>query len=91
MFRRKKYKMKFRKSYQFVNWGVWKEITDASLMSRLLQLQRKYNFEIVATKFKDSLSNSYSYIKIKCNKEDKNKIFTDYCLSLNGCIEDISF
>ena len=68
--------MKFRKSYQFANWGVYREITDASLMSCLLQLQRKYNFEIVATKFKDSFSYSYSYIKIKCNKEDKNKILS---------------
>ena len=89
MFGYKKYTMKFSKSYQFVNWGVHKEITDASLMSHLLQLQRKYKFEIVSTKFKNCFSNSY--IKIKCNKEDKNKIFTDYCLSLNGYIEDISF
>ena len=58
-------------------------------MSRLLQLQRKYNFEIISTSFKDFCDTSY--IVIKCNKEDKNKIFTDYCLSLNGYIEEISF
>lgn len=89
MFKHKKFTLKFRKTYQFVNWGVWKEITDASLMNVLLELQLKYDFDIVSTRFKDCFSNSY--IKIECNKEDKRKIFSEYCLKLNGYIDNISF
>ena len=89
MFKRRKYKLKFRKAYQFVDFGVWKEVTDASLMNVLLALQQKYDFDIVSTKFKDCFGNSY--ITIKCNKEDKRKIFSEYCLKLNGQIDHISF
>lgn len=89
MFRRRKFKLKFRKSYQFVDFGVWKEVTDASLMNVLLALQQKYDFDIVSTKFKDFFDNSY--IIIKCNKEDKRKVFSEYCLKLNGQIDHISF
>lgn len=89
MFKRKKYKLKFKKAYQHVDWGVWEEVTDASLMNVLLVLQQKYDFDIVSTKFKDCFGNSR--ITIKCNKEDKNKIFSEYCLKLNGKIDHISF
>ena len=89
MFKNKRCKLKFRKTYQYVDWGSWKEVKDAYLISVLLELQSKYGFEIISTKFQDCFNDSY--IKIKCNKEDKNKIFGEYCLRLNGQIEDISF
>lgn len=89
MFKRRKYKLKFRKTYQYVDWETWKEVTDSYLMSVLLELQKKYNFEILYTKFKDCFE--YSCIKIKCNKEDKRKIFGEYCMMLNKQITDVSF
>lgn len=89
MFKTKKYTLKFSKSYKYIDDYNWSEVTDGSLMAVLLKLQSKYNFEIVSVKFNNSLSDSY--IKIKCNKEDKNKIFNEYCLTLNKYITNISF
>lgn len=89
MFKRRKFKLKFRKSYQFINFGVGQEVTDAWLMNTLLVLQQKYDFDIVSTKFEDSFGNSY--ITIKCDKEDKRKIFSEYCFKLSGQIDHISF
>ena len=84
-----KYTLKFRKQYQARGIGIWEEITDASLMSVLLKLQEKYNFEIVSFKFKDCFRGSY--IKIKCNKDDKCKIFCEFCLILDRQITDIEY
>ena len=84
-----KYKLKFKKQYQPLGIGIWEEITDASLMNVLLKLQEKYNFKIVSVKFKDCFSRSY--IKIKCDKYDKNTIFFDFCLRLDGQITDIKY
>lgn len=89
LFKYRKYTMKFKKTYQYVGHGNWKEITDGSLMSELFDLQEEYGFEIVSTSFKDCFY--YSYIKIKCNKDDKSKIFGEYCSRLSGYIEDVSF
>jgi hypothetical protein len=84
-----KYTLKFRKQYQARGIGIWEEITDSSLMSTLLSVQEKYNFEIVSFKFKDCFSRSH--IKIKCNKDDKCEIFCEFCLRLNGQITDIEY
>lgn len=89
MFKRRKFKLKFKKTCQFVGWGAWKEVADASLMRALLKLQEKYDFDIVSTKFKNCFNDSY--ITVKCNKEDKHKIFLAYCLMLDGQIEEVSF
>lgn len=89
MFKRRKYKLKFKKEYQYVKWGTWKQVTDAYLMYILLELQKKYNFEIVYIKFKDCFYNSC--IKIRCNKGDKYKIFNEYCAILNKQITEVSF
>lgn len=89
MFKTKKYTLKFSKSYKYIDDYNWSEVTDASLMTVLLKLQLKYNFEIVSVEFNNSLSDSY--IKIKCNKKDKDKIFSEYCLTLSGYITNISF
>ena len=84
-----KYTLKFRKQYQVRGIGIWEEITDASLMNTLLKLREKYSFEIVSFKFKDCFSRSY--IKIKCNKDDRCKIFCEFCLKLKGQITDIEY
>ena len=84
-----KYKLKFRKQYQPLGIGIWEEVTDSSLMTVLLYLQKKYNFEIISFKFKDCFSRSY--IKIKCNKDDRCKIFCEFCLKLKGQITDIEY
>lgn len=89
MFKRRKFTLKFRKTYQFVDIGTWKEVTHGFLISTLVDLQKKYDFDIISTNLKDCFSNSY--ITIKCNKEDKCKIFSEYCSILSGEIENISF
>lgn len=85
----KKYSIKFKKAYQSTGWGSWEEVTDACLLSTLSMLKRKYNFEIVSTKFCDSFGTSK--IVIRCAKSDKNLIFSDYCAVLSGQIEHVSF
>ena len=89
MFKRRKFTLKFRKKYQFVDIGIWNEISDSSLLVLLFKLKEKYDFDIVSTNFKDSFN--ISSIVIKCNKEYKNKIFSEYCLALGGEIDNISF
>ena len=84
-----KYTLKFRKQYKHIDIGVWTEITDASLIKVLLELQEQYDFEIVSFKFKNCFSRSY--IKIKCDKYDKNTIFFDFCLELDRQITDIEY
>ena len=87
IFKKKKYTIRFKKSYQYVNFGSWKEVTDSHILYILSELQKKYNFEIITAKFKKSFDESE--IVIKCNKEDKNKIFMDFCMKLSGQIEKI--
>ena len=87
IFKRKRYTIRFKKSYQWVDFGSWKEVTDSHILYILSELQEKYNFEIIATKLKDTFNESK--IVIKCNKEDKNKIFMNFCMKLSGKIEKI--
>lgn len=84
-----KYKLKFSKQYQPLGIGIWEEVTDSSLMTVLLYLQKKYNFEIVSFKFKDCFKTSH--IKIKCDKDDRCKIFSEFCLILNKQITEIEY
>lgn len=85
-----RYKMKFKKVCIPGN-KVYehREISDAYLLSILLELQHKYYFDIISTRFNRSASTSY--IKIKCDKSDKGKIFSDYCARLDGYIDSVSF
>ena len=85
--KRKKYIIRFEKSYQWVDFGSWKEVTDFHILYILSELQEKYNFEIISAKLKNTFDESE--IVIKCNKEDKNKIFMDFCIKLSGQIEKI--
>lgn len=89
LFKYGKYTMKFKKTYKYVDHDSWKEVTDGYLMSELLDLQEKYGFEIVSTSFKNCFD--YSYIQIKCNKDEKTKIFGEYCSRLSGHIGYVSF
>ena len=88
MFQRKKYVMKFKKTYQCIQWGMWYEVTDAYLLYVLLELMKKYDFDIISVKFKNSFD--VSRIKIKCNKKDKAAIFTEYYALLCTQIEEVS-
>lgn len=89
MFKRRKFTMTFRKSYQALDFGSWEEVTDGYLMSVLLKLQEKYDFEIISTSFENCFSNSR--ITIKCDKSDKQKIFMEYAMKLSGEITKVSF
>ena len=89
MFKRRKFIMTFKKSYQALDFGSWEEVTDGYLMFVLLKLQEKYDFEIISTNFKDCFSNSR--ITIKCDKCDKQKIFMEYAMKLSGEITKVSF
>lgn len=89
MFNRRKYKLTFRKTYHFKDFGSWTNIRDSALLETLLKLQQMYDFDIVQTKFGDCFSDSC--IIIKCNKKDKCDIFSAYCLALRGEIEKISY
>lgn len=90
IFNRRKYEISFKKSRQDYHWDgefSWTEITDSNILCVLSDLQEKYNFTIISLKLKDSLHESK--IKIRCNKEDKNKIFINFCTKLSGEIENI--
>ena len=85
----KKYTITFKKRYQSIGWGEWLEVSDSSIYEVLKALSEIYGFEIVKMKLKDCFGESF--IKIKCNRSDKDKIFFDFCKKLGGEIENIKF
>lgn len=92
MFKYRRYTMRFRKQVDYKHGEdgklYWKEINDTTVVSTLVRLQEKYDFKVIKADI-----NSYhyfSYIVIKCKKEDKYKIFADFCELLDGLIEEIS-
>lgn len=87
-FNKRKFKLRFRKTSHWVDWGTISEVTDSYLTHVLLELQKKYDFEVLFTDFKGY---GYNHITIKCDKEDKYKIFSEYCLKLSNHIENVSF
>lgn len=89
MFKYKKYKIKFKKIPQWVSHDNYKVITDCALLDVLLKLQDRYDFKLISTKFDSPFD--FSYIKIKCKKEDGCKIFAEYCSKLDGYIREVSF
>lgn len=88
MFDCRKYTMKFKKNYMDAALYGFDEVPDSYLTSALLELQEKYDFEIVSMKFNNCFN--FSCIKIKCHKKDKQKIFMEYCMSLKDLICNVS-
>ena len=89
MFGNKKYTLKFYKAYRHVDSRSYREVTNACLLSSLLELQERYDFQIISAELRDCFGESS--ITIKCKKEDKNKIFTEYCIKLDKYIDRILF
>ena len=87
LFKRRKYKITFTKSYQFVDIGVWKEVTDSHILQVLYELQTEFDFEIISTKLRDCFHKSK--IVIRCNRGDKNKIYMDFVRRMSGKITKI--
>lgn len=88
MFKRRKYKIKFIKSYQSTGLGTWREVTDSYILKVLKELQTKFKFEIISTKLRDCFHESK--IVIKCDKECKNKIFMDFVNELSERITQVT-
>lgn len=88
IFKLKKYKIKFNKSYQSVSWGTWEEVMDSYILYILKQLQGKYKFTVIKTKLKRCFYKSY--IIIRCKKNEKFDIFNEFCFRLNGKIENVT-
>ena len=84
-----KYKIKFKKSYIEKDYWTWYETSDSALLSIFLKLSKKYDFSIVKTKFNDCFEDSI--IKIKCKKEDKNKIFSDFCIAAGKYVSEVKY
>ena len=91
MFKYKKYTMQFEKQcFPLNSYSLnYKEVADNSLVSTLVGLQKKYEFKIISMNFQECFRKST--IKIKCKKEDKCKIFSEYCKLLGNNICNISF
>ena len=83
------YKLTFKKAYLDPDWDTWYEVSDSHLLKALLKLSEYYDFSIVKTKFNDCFEDSV--IKIKCKKEDKNKIFSAFCLSVGKYIREVKY
>lgn len=88
MFKKRKYKIEFSKSYQSVDIGVWNEVSDSYIIMVLRELQKQFNFEIISIELKEWFCTSK--IVIRCNKTDKNEIFMSFISKLSGKIEDIN-
>ncbi len=88
IFRRREYTIKFEKTYQDAGWKNWYEVTDAYILQVLLDLQKKYDFEIISVQLREVFHQSK--IVIKCKKEDKNKIYMDFSIKLAKKIEKIT-
>lgn len=88
IFNRRKYKIKFEKAYQTAGCGSWYEVTDDYILQVLLDLQEKYDFEIISVQLRETFHQSK--ITIKCKKEDKNKIYMTFCTKLAKNIEKVT-
>lgn len=89
MRRSKKYTIFFKKSHNFVGFGNYCEIKDSVIFKTLNDLSETYDFQIKKIKLRNYMNKSF--IKIKCNPSDKNKILCDFCEKLSGKIEAIEF
>lgn len=85
----KKYTITFQKKYKSIGYGKWLEVEDSFICKVLSALSEVYDFQIIKIRLKDCFGKSY--IQIKCNRNDKNKIFLTFCEKLDGEIEEINF
>lgn len=67
--------------------GEYKYVTDSYILSVLNSLQKEYDFKIISIHLKGCFYQSS--IKIRCNREDKYKIFNAFCNVLDRHIENI--
>lgn len=88
MFKRRKYSISFFKAAQNMDWGGYEEVTDGFILRVLSDMQENYEFEIVSIKIRDIFSESK--IIIRCNKDDKTKIFMDFCIKLSRDINKVT-
>ncbi len=88
IFNRRKYTIKFEKAYQSAGWGSWYEVKDDYILQVLLDLQEKYNFEIISVQLREVFRQSK--VIIKCKKKDKNKICMDFSIKLTNKIKKIA-
>lgn len=88
MFKRN-YTLHFKKAQLHIDLGSWDEVTDAYILSVLLDLCKRYDFEVVSTNFKDA--HYKSKLVIKCDKETKNKVFMELCINLKNYIENVKY
>ena len=88
----KQYSLIFSKSRKYTDSShiSYDLITDNFLLKKLIDLQKTYKFQIVSVHFNDSLCKGCC-ITIKCFKEDKEKIFYEFCESFDEYIEGIQF
>ena len=64
----------------------YKLITDHAILDVVNNLKDKYDFKILYVKLEDNCSNSK--IKLRCKKEEKYLILSDFSRELAGYIED---
>lgn len=81
----KKYKIEFHKRSVRKN-NQWYTMRDTFAMQTLRDLQEKYRFEILQMDLK-----SYTCtVTIRCHKNDRLKIFTDFCSEIGEYIENVN-
>lgn len=85
--KKRKFKITFSKVYQYVYWGVWKEVSDAYILFVLNKLKGKYDFEIVSFNIKNCFHKSK--VTIRCEKKYRNDIFIEFCNVLSSQIENV--
>lgn len=81
--------IKFEKQANFLDGFNYTEIKDSYILNTLSDMQDKYGFKILKTNLKDCFYNSF--IKLKCDKNDKFKIYSEFCNLLDGYIKNIDF
>lgn len=88
-FNRKEYVIQFQKVLSCIGNGHLQETNDAYILYVLLELQKEYDFEIISTNLKGAFATSE--IVIRCDKNDKSMIFTEFCMKLSSLIENIKY
>ncbi len=87
---KKKYTLRFTKSWlQGDSIFYSRAISNDYILGHLVKLQDKYDFDILSVSLKDI--DKVSKIKIRCTKEDKSKIFVEFCIKLDKYICNFSF